>query len=126
VISDCFSGLLAVDGAAAVPLVASFANRKGEAREPAILALGESRRDDAVEVLKELFGRTADAEGRRCVLISLATSRTESAQEFLLDLIRQQSPQTVSQVVEAMAVCRTDPRISLEIDRALQSRAVSE
>jgi len=54
----------AVDGAAAVPLVASFAERRDDSREPAILALGESRREDAVEVLKELFGRTADPEGR--------------------------------------------------------------
>lgn len=125
VISDCFTGLLAVDGAA-VELVASFANRKGDSREPAILALGESRREDAVEVLKELFGRTADPEGRRCILISLATSRTESAKEFLLDLIRHQSALTASQVAEAMAICRTESRIGREIDKAWQSRGTGD
>jgi hypothetical protein len=56
------------------------------------------------------------------VLISLATSRTESAKEFLLDLIRNETAQTASQVVEAMAVCRTDPRISQEIEKAWNSR----
>ena len=123
VMADCFTGLLGVDGADAVPLVASFAERRDDdSREPAILALGESRRDDAVEVLKELFGRTVDPDGRRCILISLATSRTESATEFLLELIRNESSQTASQVVEAMAVCRTDPRVSQEIEKAWNSR----
>ena len=122
VVSDCFTGLLAVDGAAAVPLVASFAGVKSDAREPAILALGESRREDAVAVLKELFGRTADPEVRRCLLLSLATSRTESAKEFLLDLIRNDTAQTASQVMEAMSVCRTDPRTSQEIEEAWRSR----
>jgi hypothetical protein len=123
VVSDCFTGLLAVDGAAAVPLVASFAERRDDSREPAILALGESRREDAIEVLRELFGRTVDPEGRHCILISLATSRTETAKEFLLDLIRNESSQTASQVIEAMAVCRTDPRISQEIEKAWDARS---
>ncbi|HWE52802.1 MAG TPA: HEAT repeat domain-containing protein [Bryobacteraceae bacterium] len=122
VMSDCFTGLLAVDGAAAVPLVASFAERQDDSREAAVLALGESRREDAVEVLKELFGRTADPEGRRCIVISLATSRTESANEFLLGLIRHENSRTASQVVEAMRAFRADPKIAAAIEEAWDSR----
>ena len=114
VTADCFIGLLGIDGAEAVPLVASFAGNKGDAREAAILALGESRREDAVEVLKELFGRTPDPEGRRCVLLALATSRTETAQAFLRELVRSDNARTAALVSEVRG----------EIENALRSRAI--
>src|SRR5271154_3846373 len=77
VLADCFSGLLAVEGADALPLVTSFADaRNQEVREAAILALGASRRPDAVEWLKEHFEHVAHLETRQCILLSLATSRT--------------------------------------------------
>jgi hypothetical protein len=124
VIADCFTGLLSVDGAEAVPLVAPFAESTGDSREAAILALGESRREDAVQVLEELFSRTADSDTRRCVMLSLATSRTESAKEFLLDLIRRESAQTAALVIEVMSVNRTDPGISEQIEKAFRSRSL--
>ena len=124
VIADCFSGLLAVEGADAVPLVTSFAEaRDKEVREAAILALGASRRPDAVDWLKERFASIADLETRQCILLSLATSRTETAVEFLLEVIRSGSTQTSAMAVSAMEVNRTDRRIQGEIEKALQARA---
>jgi len=114
VTADCFIGLLGIDGAEAVPLVASFAGNKGDAREAAILALGESKREDAVEALKELFGRTPDPEGRRCILLALATSRTETAKTFLSELVRSDNPRTAALVGEVRA----------EIENALRPREV--
>ncbi len=122
VLADCFTGLLAIEGAEAVPLVASFAQREGNARDAAVLALGESRREDAVAVLKELFGRRADPEGRRCLLLALATARTDLAKEFLLNLIRNDTAQTATLVVDAMALNRADPIVNAEVESALRAR----
>ena len=126
VLSDCFSGLLAVEGAEALPLVTTFARtRNQEVREAAILALGASRRADAVEWLKERFGGVADPETRQCILLSLATSRTEPAIAFLLDVIRGGSVEASAMAVSAMEINRTDRRIQEEVEKALEARATA-
>jgi HEAT repeat protein len=124
VLSDCFTGLLAVEGAEALPLVKSFAEgRNQEVREAAILALGTSRRADAVEWLKERFEGVAHLETRQCILLSLATSRTEAAIEFLLGAIRNSSAQTSAMAVSAMEINRADRRIQDEVEKALRARS---
>jgi HEAT repeat protein len=123
VLADCFSGLLAIEGAESVPLVTSFADaRNPEVREAAILALGASRRSDAIDWLKERFEGVAHLETRQCILLSLATSRTEAAIEFLLGVIREGSAQSSAMAVSAMEVNRTDRRIQEEVEKALQAR----
>ena len=124
VLADCFGGLLDVQGAEAVPFVASFgAGRDKEVREAAILALGASRRGDAVEWLKQRFGGVADPETRQCILLSLATSRTEAAIEFLLGVIRSGSAHTSAMAVSAMEINRADQRIREEVEKAVQARS---
>jgi HEAT repeat protein len=123
VLSDCFSGLLATDGAAAVPLVTSFADsRDQQVREAAILALGACRRADTIDWLKERFASVADAETRQCILLSLATARTEPAIEFLLRVIREGSARASEMAVSAMEINRAGRRIQEEIDKALRER----
>ena len=123
VLADCFSGLLSVEGAEAVPLVASFADSKDrKSREAAILALGASRRADAIEWLKERFRRhSPDMETRKCILLSLATSRMEAAIEFLLGLIREGSPQISEFAVSAMEINRGDGQIQARIENRLRA-----
>ncbi len=123
VMADCFSGLLAVEGSEALPLVTSFADgRAKEVREAAILALGESRRAEAVEWLKEKFARAADGETRQAILLALATSRTEAAIEFVLGVIRSGGEQTLAMAVSAMEVNMGDRRIQEEVEKALKQR----
>jgi HEAT repeat protein len=123
VLSDCFTGLLAIEGAEALGLIKSFAEgRNQEVREAAILALGASRRSDAVEWLKERFDAIAHLETRQCILLSLATSRTEAAIEFLLGVIQNGSPQTSAMAVSAMEINQADRRIKDEVEKALHAR----
>ena len=123
VLSDCFTGLLAIEGAEALSLIKSFADgRNQEVREAAILALGASRRSDAVEWLKERFEAIAHLETRQCILLSLATSRTEAAIEFLLGVIRDGNPQTSALAVSAMEINQADRRIKDEVEKALRAR----
>jgi HEAT repeat protein len=127
VLSDCFSGLLEIEGAEALPLVKSFAGgRNQEVREAAILALGASRRTDAVAWLQERFEGVAHLETRQCILLSLATSRTEAAIGFVLGVIRNGSEQASAMAVSAMNVNQTDRRIQEEVEKALRSRGFTE
>ena len=108
VFSDCLSGLLQLEGAAALPLVVSFTGNRQpeEIRDTAVLALGESRRADAVAALMEMFGRTVDGDRRKCILLALATSRSEAASEFLDELIRTGTPLEMAMATEAVRSVR--------------------
>ncbi len=128
VLADCFAGLLSAEGAEAVPFVATFGgskdvgSREKETREAAILALGASRRTDAIEWMKQRFGEIADAETRRCILLSLATSRTDAAIDFLIELIREGSPVVSEFAVSAIEINRGDSLIQERVQKALRDR----
>lgn len=84
VISDCLVGLLGVDGSQALPLAEKLADSRDDAlRDSAILALGACRRADAVEILKARFERAVNPAVKECILVALASSRTEPAMEYL-------------------------------------------
>jgi len=123
VIADCFTGLLSAEGAEAVPFVASFADSKDEeVKDAAILALGASRRADAVEWMMQRFHAVADMETRKSILLSLAASRTEAAVGFVIGLIREGSAQISEFAVSAMEVNRADSHIQARIDAARRDR----
>jgi HEAT repeat protein len=124
VLSDCFMGLFSIDGAQALPIVSSFADAEEEqVREAAILALGASRRADAIEWLMKRFEETVDGEIRKCILLSLATSRTEPAIEFLLGVVRDGSAHTSALAVAALEVNRGDERLREQVEAARRARA---
>lgn len=123
VVQECLAGLLALEGGEALPLVGKLAESKNpEAREAALLALGASRRNDAMEWLKARYEEVADVDTKKCIVLALASSRTEAAMEFVLGLIRDGSRATAVMAVSAMSVYRNDPRLRDEIVRAAESR----
>lgn len=130
VLADCFEGLLAVEGGEAVPLVGTFAEKgPDEVREAALLALGASRRADAVEWLKERFDRTMKIPERKCILLSLASSRTEAGVEFLIGVVRDGSAQISEAALAALemngALLQGDERVRAAVEAALVARAGS-
>jgi HEAT repeat protein len=123
VLSECLTGLLDVDGAEALPVAASLVSSPhAEVREASILALGASRRADAVEFLKERFDAVADRDTRKCILLALASSRTESAVEFLLDLIRNGSASAATLAYSAMSIHGADSRLRAAVVTAAEGR----
>jgi len=123
VMSDCFTSVLALEGSEGVPLVANFAaSGKPEVREAAILAMGASRRTDAVEWLIAEFAKTADPAGRKCILLSLATSRVETAVLFLLNLIRTGTASASTLAVGALSIHARDAQLQAQVEEALRSR----
>jgi hypothetical protein len=123
VLSECLSGLLAVEGAEALPLVGKLAESAGrETKEAAILALGASRRADAIEWLKARFAQVADAETRKCLVLALASSRTEAAMDFVLEIVRTASAPTATMAIAALSVYRNDPRLREAVEGAAASR----
>jgi HEAT repeat protein len=123
VMSECFAAVLAVEGASGVPLVTKFAGSgDGEVREAAILALGESRRADAVEWLTAEFASVADPSLRKCILLALSTSRTEAAIGFLLDVVRNGSVSSANHAMAALAIHTHDEALRAQTDEASRAR----
>jgi len=116
VLSECLAGLIAVDGAEALPFVGRIAeSRDRDTREAAILALGASRRPDAVEWLKTRFEQVADPDTKKCIVLALASARTEGAMDYLLEIVRSSSTQLAAAAAAAMG-------ISDEVRKAAQAR----
>jgi len=123
VLSDCLAGLLALDGAEALPVVAKLADsNEPEVREAAILSLGASRRADAIEWLKERFDQTAHLETKKYLVVALASSRTEAAMAFVLELIREGTRSAAAMAISALSVYHNDRGLREEIVRAAESR----
>lgn len=123
VMSECFMAALNLEGREGVPMVAAFAHSGDpEVREAAILAMGASRRADAVEWLEAEFSRSADPAGRKCILLSLSTSRVEGAIAFLLGLIRDGSASTSALAVDALSIHSRDEQLRAQVEAAVKQR----
>ena len=123
VLSGCLIGLLDIDGADALPLAGSLARSRPEVREAGDPGAGESWRNDAIDWLRQHFDEVADGETKKCILLSLASSRTEAAVDFLLELIRDGSAAAAELAFSAMSIHRDDPRLRDLIGKAMDSRA---
>ena len=123
VVSQCVTALLEIEGAAALPLAIQLADAGDqETREAAIVALGISRRPDAIETLKQKFGNTADRDTKKCILLALASSRIEPALEFLLEIIAGESISVAELAISALSVVKDDLRVREAVKHAAQSR----
>jgi len=81
---DCLRALLAIEGPEALPLVERYLSSKDEAkRDAAIHAMGESRRDDALQLLIALYNRSANPELKATILLAIKTGRTEEGMKFV-------------------------------------------
>jgi len=123
VLAECFSGLLQIDGGEAISFLEPFAvSRSPEISEAALLALGSSRKPEAIEWLMTRFRETASAQARNAILLSLAASRTETAIQYLLEIIRSESEQASAAAVAALEIHR-DQRIGSLIEEAVRRRS---
>lgn len=131
VLTECLAGLLRLAPERSLefiePFLASAGPLAGARREAAILALGESRLEEAVPVLRREWGRSHDADSRRTVLLALVTSRSEGALDFLLSLVSEGEPREAREALSALAIHRHDGRIRERVEAAVaKSKSRSE
>lgn len=88
VLADYASGLLACEGAEAVPLVATLLDHEDRAAiGGAALALGGSRLSEALVPLQAALSMASDRQLCRTLIDAIALMRSEAAAEVLLNLI---------------------------------------
>ena len=124
VLGECFAALLRAAPAPSPEFVAKFLDHREEAVvEAAALALGDSRLEGALAVLRDAFERTrALPLRRRTLLLAIALLRRENAIDYLLDLVQNGEVQTSADAVAALAMYEKDPNLQERLERARQSR----
>jgi HEAT repeat protein len=112
VIAECFNGVLKLKPEEGVPFVAEFLDSHDSGiQEGAILALGDSRRREALEFLKAYWARCLDTRLKEIVLMALALLRLGPATDFLLGLVETENDSVASAALSALALHRYDERI---------------
>lgn len=123
VIGECFAGLLRLAPAASVEFVAQFLRSGSEkTREQAALALGESRLAAAFPVLRDAWAKTAQAERKRTLLLSIAMLRLDEAVEFLLARLAEDSEATAADALAALGLYSRDESMRQRVEKIVARR----
>jgi hypothetical protein len=110
VLQECFSALLSAERAEAVPFIDSFCDaRKDEIAEAAMLALGASRRTEALAALQSRFEQRRNPKLFKTLLLAIASSRTDDARRWLKTVAAGEGAEA-AEARSAIASCWPDER----------------
>ncbi len=112
VLSECLSGLLAVDPKENLPFVSQFLETGDVARgEAAAIALGKSRLPGAFDALKSCWQRSSSPGLRQQVLLAIAMLRLPVAIDYLLELLASDSESNAQQALSVLKIHNYDPNL---------------
>jgi len=114
VLGECMSGLLMVDPDHSLPFVATYLDSTDDILfELSALALGDSRLDEALEVLQTVWKHTfaVQAERRRALFRAIALHRSEAALEWLLMKLENADAGLLETGIELLAVYKHRPAL---------------
>jgi len=115
VLGQVFDSLLRLEGAQAIPLVAEFLKADADTRGEAALALGTSRLSGAVDILREAWDTARGEAFREVILRALSISRSESALEFLLELVKGGRSADAKAALQALELHKDTPEIQRRV-----------
>jgi HEAT repeat protein len=123
VVYECFRALLDLSSQGSLPFVASFFDHQNPAiAESAAMALGESRLEGALDVLKEGWENTLNQDLRRFILLAIAMLRHEEAIDFLLSLVENESQGIAQDAIEALEMYHEDEQIWERVQDIAEAR----
>lgn len=91
-------------------------------QEYAALALGESRRPEALELLRDAWTDIVTPEGRAALIRAAALHRSEPAFEWLLEIIATGTPTLAAAAVEALSVYERNTKLLAQVNAAKARR----
>jgi hypothetical protein len=123
VTGECFGALLSLDPSTSVEFVAKFLNSAADGiGELAALALGESRLAAAFDVLRGAWERGGAAERRRTLLVAIAMLRSDTALQFLLDRLGDESGPVAADALAGLAFYARDEAVLTRVQAIIQQR----
>jgi len=119
----CLSALMAADPEASLPFVAKFVRNHDEAvQADAALALGESRRPDALDILIDYWPSARDDALAEVLLLAIAMTRLPAALDFLLGTLTAGDQAVASATLSALTIHRHNDGIKDRIAAALATK----
>ncbi len=115
VFGACCNGVLRIEGTAAVPWVSRFLPTADDVAAEAALAIAADRSPEAFATLRDRFLQEHDPWFLGVLLSSIALTRQAAATDFLLELIRKQSPHTEA-AVDALLRSMPSPDIVKQLE----------
>jgi hypothetical protein len=125
VIGETLSALLQVSPYESQKFVANYLESHGDPvlRQSVALAIGASRLDEALEILRSCWNNMPLKEEQDyCLLLGAILHRSETAFAWLLDVVVEGDPSSARFIVEELAIYRTDKRLSKKMEVALAER----
>ncbi|MGO8816009.1 MAG: HEAT repeat domain-containing protein [Terriglobia bacterium] len=116
VLGACYNGILRIDGTGAIPWVSRFLASADDAAAEAALAIATDRSPQAFAALRERFLQEHAPWFQGVLLSAIGLTRQQAALDFLLHLVRTESPHAEAAIE---AILRSMP--SEEITSQLQS-----
>jgi len=103
VVAECLLAVLRLDRRDGLAFVASFFDRGDAAAEAAAVALGESRRADALPLLRGWLDRASHRGLARTALLAIASLRRDEALDLLLELAKEEPVPLAREALLALA-----------------------
>ncbi len=123
VTSEVLTGLLAITPRRSLTFVETFLGGEDSAVvEAAAMALGTSRLEEAVPVLKKRYADCREYRLRQTLLIAVSMLRREPGFDFLLSLVSEANADRATHALVALALHREDATLREQVESALASR----
>jgi HEAT repeat protein len=106
VLGCCYSGVLNLEGAAAIPWVAKFMSEEDDTAAEAAMAIALTHTAEAVGLLRDAFQTAVDGWFRSALLSAIALTRQQDATDWLIELIADETPHSKD---AHEALCRSAP-----------------
>jgi len=106
VLGGCYSGVLGLEGAAAIPWAAKFLGEEDDTAAEAAMAIALTHTPEAVRLLRNVFEKARDPWFRAAVLSAIALARQAEATDWLIELVAKEEPHAKD---AHEALCRSAP-----------------
>jgi HEAT repeat protein len=115
VLGACYNGILRIEGTTAIPWVSRFLAAADDTAAEAALAIAADRSPQAFAALRDRFPQEHDPWFQSVLLSAIGLTRQQAALDFLLDLIRTQSPHAEA-ALEAILRSMPSPEITRKLE----------
>ncbi len=105
-LGSCYSGILALEGSAAIPWAAKFLAPEDDVAAEAAMAIAQTHTPEAFQLLCATLAKARDPWFRAAVLSAIALTRQQEATDWLLSLIETEHPHATD---APEALCRSAP-----------------
>jgi HEAT repeat protein len=93
VLGACYSGILRLEGASAIPWISRFLDGSDDSAAEAALAIAGTHSVQGFDILRRRLVKEGDPWFSSVLLSAIALTRQDEALEFLLDQVKKETPQ---------------------------------